>query len=664
MTDKVTFDGENARIIVGEGVTELNFDEDVYSAWKRWVVESDNAKYPQAIRVVGGDSISATKDLGSTFFLMNGWRIRPDESDGRLSIVGNIYTDPSGDSILVPTLATHNVLVEISVSNLTDSTIAQLPEIEYSSFGGGVWIDVVYGSSGTAFPLGTPKSPVDNITDALSIAVYRGFKKIFIRGDFTFSSGIYVVGYEFYGEGMQKSTFTFETGSVTALCFMKDAIVTGDIIGVVGFENCHISNIGSTYSIPSSQTITAKSCLIDGSLTLPSAYSGTLKVLDCWSNTPGAAMPGLDLGGSYANVLVRNYSGDIQLKNCTNSNCYIEMDFISGHLTLDSSVTAGSFILRGAATLTNLSTGTTIDSDGLISKQAVAIAVEEEIGTEIEYGAFQGKVWLDTVNGISGTTYPIGTPLQPVNNIVDARTIALSRGFDTIHLLSDLTVATGDSVDNLTLESSNWLSITVEAGASLENTVFFRLSVYGVMGGFWNTLIDCWIYNITNLCGWLRGGSFEYVELAPYTPENLGQSYFDSLVPMYPGIPSVLTMSDRSVVSFTNAIDIYQINSMTDGCMLDFNLGGGTLIMDSSCTGGDVTVVGIGSLIDNSTGTTINSDGLIGESGGSGSVDPDEVAVAVWNALSESYGVPGTMGWLQNLLEHGIINRPKIVPGD
>jgi hypothetical protein len=56
--------------------------------------------------------------------------------------------------------------------------------------------------------------------------------------------------------------------------------------------------------------------------------------------------------------------------------------------------------------------------------------------------------------------------------------------------------------------------------------------------------------------------------------------------------------------------------------------------------------------------------GELQNTGGTGPVDPDSVAAAVWNALMTSYGVPGTMGWLLNLLNGTTISRPKILPGD
>ena len=120
----VTFDGPNSLIIVDPGITELDVQIDLYSDWKEWSLLSDNLKFQPAFRSVGGDPISDTRNLGATFFLINGWRIRPDEVDHRLTITGNLFTDPAGFSPVVPTLGDFNVIVEYSTSNLIDTVAA------------------------------------------------------------------------------------------------------------------------------------------------------------------------------------------------------------------------------------------------------------------------------------------------------------------------------------------------------------------------------------------------------------------------------------------------------------------------------------------------------------------------------------------------------------
>lgn len=118
MADLVSFDGPNQLVIVNYGETALDFDADIYSAWKRWVVDGNDGYY-QAFRVVGGDPTVGSSYLGSTFFFMNGWKLRPYEGNHELTITGNFYAE-GGYNPLVQTLGNYNVLVTRVVTNLID----------------------------------------------------------------------------------------------------------------------------------------------------------------------------------------------------------------------------------------------------------------------------------------------------------------------------------------------------------------------------------------------------------------------------------------------------------------------------------------------------------------------------------------------------------------
>lgn len=131
----VTFDVSGPGLFINEidtgGDNELDLDE-IYSEWKDWSRTSDNLKYPPAFRQVGADPLSATQNLGTTYFLNtgDGWRIRPAERDHLLQINGNLYTDPSGDDPIAPTLGAYTVLVRMSVSSLTEATLVQSPKVD------------------------------------------------------------------------------------------------------------------------------------------------------------------------------------------------------------------------------------------------------------------------------------------------------------------------------------------------------------------------------------------------------------------------------------------------------------------------------------------------------------------------------------------------------
>ncbi len=119
MPDIVTFDGPNKLIVEISlpGDNELDLVE-IYSEWKVFVQTSDNSKFLQAFTPVGGDPITGTESLGITYFLENGWRIRPAETSHKLTIVGNLFTREPGQSAFVDTVGAFTVNAETRVSNL------------------------------------------------------------------------------------------------------------------------------------------------------------------------------------------------------------------------------------------------------------------------------------------------------------------------------------------------------------------------------------------------------------------------------------------------------------------------------------------------------------------------------------------------------------------
>ncbi len=118
---QVVFDGNNKVILVEAGVKFIDVQRDIYSEWKRWIVHPQNKKFTRAIRVVGGDSLPVD-NLGSTFFLMNGWKIKPYEGDHRLTIDGNIYA-MDGSDIIKDTDGNFKVSIMMTVSNIINKVL-------------------------------------------------------------------------------------------------------------------------------------------------------------------------------------------------------------------------------------------------------------------------------------------------------------------------------------------------------------------------------------------------------------------------------------------------------------------------------------------------------------------------------------------------------------
>ena len=111
----VTFDGTARLIIINNGIRRVNA-ADIYSWWKEWVRESDNAKFLEAFLTTGGDPISGTVNISAYFFLTNGWRIRANEANHTLTVTGNLYVEGGIGFPFVPTLEPWTVLITLEVS--------------------------------------------------------------------------------------------------------------------------------------------------------------------------------------------------------------------------------------------------------------------------------------------------------------------------------------------------------------------------------------------------------------------------------------------------------------------------------------------------------------------------------------------------------------------
>lgn len=123
--NKVSFDGPNSLIYIITGSTILNVESELYSEWKRWLQTGSNGQYQEALRTVGGDPISGVLSLGATFFLMNGWKLRPYDGVYELVINGNLYDNDGGNIMVPPTSSDSNVLARLQTSNLIDYLLVE-----------------------------------------------------------------------------------------------------------------------------------------------------------------------------------------------------------------------------------------------------------------------------------------------------------------------------------------------------------------------------------------------------------------------------------------------------------------------------------------------------------------------------------------------------------
>tara|TARA_R110000851_G_scaffold269143_1_gene421791 strand:- start:62 stop:637 length:576 start_codon:yes stop_codon:yes gene_type:complete len=132
-----TFNGDTLTIQL-PSVGSYDVESELYSAWKEWVLLSDNAKYPVAFETTGGDDIGGGQQIAPYFFCRNdlGWRIKAPQENGEVIIRGNLFprnplstmfVESGGfDAFIRQEVSTRAVVVETGVSGLTAVESSQL----------------------------------------------------------------------------------------------------------------------------------------------------------------------------------------------------------------------------------------------------------------------------------------------------------------------------------------------------------------------------------------------------------------------------------------------------------------------------------------------------------------------------------------------------------
>lgn len=107
----ITFDGATKIITLDSTSTSASI---LWSRWVDWFILEDNSKWPIAFSQVGGDELGGGLFIPPYLFLMNGWRVRPMESNHTLIITGNLFVDGGGVPV-VPTIGSYNVSIQYTV---------------------------------------------------------------------------------------------------------------------------------------------------------------------------------------------------------------------------------------------------------------------------------------------------------------------------------------------------------------------------------------------------------------------------------------------------------------------------------------------------------------------------------------------------------------------
>jgi hypothetical protein len=234
--------------------------------------------------------------------------------------------------------------VSIRPSNSAGLTFSK--QSEDTAFGDNrVWIDTANGLPGTGFPRGTTGDPVDNLADAQSIiAIRRLPKRLHLFGTLNTTGSENLTDYDILGASSSLSIIDVTIGTNTTNLIIEKCSVTGDLNGNITATNA--TSFNNIIDFDGRMIL----CGLRGNIDLGTAGVAH-EFIDCFSEQEGTVKPILDCDHLVNNkVLLRRYSGGLEIRNFVNSGSEMSID-MKGSLLIDSSCVGGTIVVRGEGVL-------------------------------------------------------------------------------------------------------------------------------------------------------------------------------------------------------------------------------------------------------------------------------------------------------------------------
>jgi hypothetical protein len=267
-----------------------------------------------------------------------------------------------------------------------------------------------------------------------------------------------------------------------------------------------------------------------------------------------------------------------------------------------------------------------------ILRTASSSATQTELDA-IQYSSYQNAVWIDSINGITGTAYPAGTREHPVNNFIQAKQIANAKGFSTLQILSSTSISNVDLTGFKILgQSPSITTLVLEASATLINCNFAECQVSGVLDGG-SHILHCEVGTLD-----FFNGSIEDSGLYGNIALNGGTDalFVNCYTGMHSSIPTIdMGNSGQSltITNYTGPITIQNLNDVNN--YISIGLDSGMVILSNTIlSANDIIIGGVGTLINLST-ADVDTAGLL---------STDTIADSTLDELIENHNMSGTVG--------------------
>lgn len=584
----LSFDKVNRIITVQAPDTEITI-QNLLNSIREWEDELTSIDMPIVVSCAGKEPLGGGVVVGLTLTLLDDWQLAFEARSGPSYIQcvvsgGNIVADNVNGSIF-PTAFTQ-VLITASSS----ATQADLEAIQYASYQNAVWVDVTSTVTGLAYPSGNRENPVNNIQDAVLIGSARGFSTLQLLSDFTLRTGDVISNFHLSGVSHILTNVVIETGCLCANIQISSCSVTGVLDGGTEINNCIVSDL-----------VYFNGHIHDSGMIGLITLDGNKKAVfsDCRTIDQDNPLI-IDMGGTGQSVAVPNYSGLLTIRNLTDASQEIGIGLNAGMIVLENTITAGTAIIGGTGLLTHTQTGTEIiNSDGLVNVQNITSAASL---------AYTDRIYIDVVNGTSGTDSPQGTEKYPVDNLNDALIIATREQKSTFNIGGELTILTGQDVSGFTILSARSLgnSVIVNSGAITVGTYFENLTISGTMGGSvrYTTCVMGEIFNF-------NGGAKNCLLIGDQHLVGTGNNYFTECDVYVTTSDHIEIYQNATSLNLIKVRGRWGIHDKTSTNITAIDLVAGLIVVDVSCNVGEVHISGIGSVQDDSSPGCIVKQGSI-----------------------------------------------------
>ena len=338
---------------------------------------------------------------------------------------------------------------QVSVRPYNSAGLISSPDIEFSAYADGVYLDETSPATGTTHPRGTLRMPIGNLTDAMLIIDYRGVPKINVIGNAEISSSGDYSGMVFIGESHDKTKMTVLSSSDVSKCEYYSAEVAGTLDGDSVLRDCLIGDL--TYVSGE-----IKDCILKpGVITLGGSDTATFVRCVTEQTSPTAEVV-INMGGSGQPLYILDSSMTFTLKNKTGSDA-CEMIMAGGTVAIDlTTVTSGTVRIKGVCDVVDYTTGAFLSSgtygtlsivnnalstDTLTNNNIVNEVVTAILSSEIEPGYDMKAVLQICSSVLAGIASGSGTSemvFRDLNNLRDVITATLDGAGNRTAIIKDV----------------------------------------------------------------------------------------------------------------------------------------------------------------------------------------------------------------------------------